>query len=33
MLKDGQKSAASLGYAPLPAVVVATETKQLAEIK
>jgi phosphate transport system substrate-binding protein len=33
MLTDGQKSAPSLGYAPLPKVVVAAEQKQLAEIK
>jgi phosphate transport system substrate-binding protein len=33
MLKDGQKTAPSLGYAPLPNVVVTAEEKQLAEIK
>ena len=32
-LKDGQKSAPPLGYAPLPKVVVAAEEKQLPEIK
>jgi phosphate transport system substrate-binding protein len=33
MLTEGQNSAPSLGYAPLPKVVVTTEQKQLAEIK
>lgn len=33
MLNDGQKSAPSLGYAPLPKAVTAVEQKQLAEIK
>jgi phosphate transport system substrate-binding protein len=33
MLKDGQKTAPSLGYAPLPSVVVSAEQKQIAEIK
>jgi phosphate transport system substrate-binding protein len=33
MLKDGQKTAPSLGYSPLPKEIVATELKQLAEIK
>ncbi len=33
MLTDGQKSAPSLGYAPLPKLVIGTEQKQLAEIK
>lgn len=33
MLTTGQKTAPSLGYAPLPKVVVASEQKQLAEIK
>jgi phosphate transport system substrate-binding protein len=33
MLTQGQKTAPSLGYAPLPKVVVSTEEKQLAEIK
>lgn len=33
MLTSGQKTAPSLGYAPLPKVVVSTEQKQLDEIK
>jgi len=33
MLKDGQKDAAALGYAPLPKNVVAQEEKQIALIK
>lgn len=33
MLKDGQKSAPSLGYAPLPKEVIAAETKQLAQVQ
>lgn len=32
MLSDGQKSAAALSYAPLPAQVIALETAQMAEI-
>jgi phosphate transport system substrate-binding protein len=33
MTKDGQKTAPSLGYAPLPKEVIATEQKQLAQVK
>jgi phosphate transport system substrate-binding protein len=33
MLKDGQKTAPALGYAPLPKEVVATELKQLPQVK
>jgi len=33
MMKDGQKTAPSLGYAPLPKEVIATEQKQLAQVK
>jgi hypothetical protein len=33
MLTDGQKDAASLGYAPLPKDVVAKEEKQIELIK
>ena len=33
MLTEGQKSAPTLAFAPLPKEVVAKETKQIAQIK